>query len=49
MMQIKWICPTAPTQPISIFGGFPSTACKFDCFVGSYWGDQPLANMVNIL
>lgn len=24
--NIKWICPTAPTQPISIFGGFPSTA-----------------------
>lgn len=30
-MQIKWICPTAPTQPISIFGGFPSTACKCVC------------------
>lgn len=29
VMQIKWICPTAPTQPISLFGGFPSTACKF--------------------
>ncbi|KAF5459125.1 hypothetical protein F2P56_023105 [Juglans regia] len=25
-MQIKWICPTAPTQPITVFGGFPSTA-----------------------
>ncbi|XWS26953.1 hypothetical protein CRYUN_Cryun26dG0074600 [Craigia yunnanensis] len=24
--NIKWICPTAPTQPIAIFGGFPSTA-----------------------
>ncbi|KAG4144171.1 hypothetical protein ERO13_D05G019900v2 [Gossypium hirsutum] len=24
--NIKWICPTAPTQPITIFGGFPSTA-----------------------
>ncbi|GKV00741.1 hypothetical protein SLEP1_g13381 [Rubroshorea leprosula] len=24
--NIKWICPTAPTQPVSIFGGFPSTA-----------------------
>lgn len=34
-MQIKWICPTAPTRPMSLFGGFPSTACKFDCFVGS--------------
>lgn len=26
--QIKWICPTAPTRPVSVFGGFPSTACK---------------------
>ncbi|CAK9133978.1 unnamed protein product [Ilex paraguariensis] len=24
--NIKWICPTAPTQPITLFGGFPSTA-----------------------
>lgn len=24
--NIKWICPTAPAQPISLFGGFPSTA-----------------------
>ncbi|KAM7267116.1 hypothetical protein ACFE04_009282 [Oxalis oulophora] len=24
--NIKWICPTAPTQPITVFGGFPSTA-----------------------
>ncbi|KAH7848460.1 hypothetical protein Vadar_002995 [Vaccinium darrowii] len=24
--NIKWICPTAPSQPISLFGGFPSTA-----------------------
>ncbi|GAB2300368.1 hypothetical protein Dimus_034409 [Dionaea muscipula] len=24
--NIKWICPTAPTRPISLFGGFPSTA-----------------------
>ena len=28
LMQIKWICPTAPTRPIALFGGFPSTACK---------------------
>jgi hypothetical protein len=34
VMQIKWICPTAPTRPMSLFGGFPSTACMFDCFVG---------------
>ncbi|TXG61308.1 hypothetical protein EZV62_012671 [Acer yangbiense] len=24
--NIKWICPTAPTQPMTMFGGFPSTA-----------------------
>ena len=24
--NIKWICPTAPTQPITVFGGFLSTA-----------------------
>ncbi|KZV37792.1 acyl-protein thioesterase 2-like [Dorcoceras hygrometricum] len=23
---IKWICPTAPTRPVSLFGGFPCTA-----------------------
>ncbi|XP_041007922.1 acyl-protein thioesterase 1-like isoform X3 [Juglans microcarpa x Juglans regia] len=26
--NIKWICPTAPTQPITVFGGLPSTAFK---------------------
>lgn len=24
--NIKWICPTAPARPVSLFGGFPSTA-----------------------
>lgn len=24
--NIKWICPTAPSRPITLFGGFPSTA-----------------------
>ncbi|CAN6441976.1 unnamed protein product [Victoria cruziana] len=24
--NIKWICPTAPTRPVAIFGGFPCTA-----------------------
>lgn len=24
--NIKWICPTAPTQPVTLFGGFPTTA-----------------------
>lgn len=28
--QIKWICPTAPTRPVAILGGFPCTACKFE-------------------
>lgn len=28
MLQIKWICPTAPTRPVALFGGFPCTACK---------------------
>lgn len=26
LQNIKWICPTAPTQPVTVFGGFPSTA-----------------------
>ncbi|KAL2553591.1 alpha/beta-hydrolase superfamily protein [Forsythia ovata] len=26
LRNIKWICPTAPQQPITLFGGFPSTA-----------------------
>lgn len=28
LLQIKWICPTAPTRPVALFGGFPCTACK---------------------
>ncbi|KAL6974302.1 lysophospholipase [Sarracenia purpurea var. burkii] len=24
--NIKWICPTAPSLPVSLFGGYPSTA-----------------------
>lgn len=36
--NIKWICPTAPTQPIRVFGGFPSTAW-FD--VGDLSEDAP--------
>ncbi|KAG7029518.1 Acyl-protein thioesterase 2 [Cucurbita argyrosperma subsp. argyrosperma] len=24
--NIKWICPTAPTRPVTLFGGFPCTA-----------------------
>jgi len=36
--NIKWICPTAPTRPIALFGGFPSTAW-FD--VGDLSEDAP--------
>jgi lysophospholipase-2 len=36
--NIKWICPTAPTRPIALFGGFPSTAW-FD--VGDLSEDGP--------
>ncbi|GAB4832894.1 hypothetical protein Ancab_006912 [Ancistrocladus abbreviatus] len=36
--NIKWICPTAPTRPISLFGGFPSSAW-FD--VADLSGDAP--------
>ncbi|KAI3806885.1 hypothetical protein L1987_22803 [Smallanthus sonchifolius] len=24
--NIKWICPTAPTRPVTVLGGFPCTA-----------------------
>ncbi|KAK6236033.1 hypothetical protein SCA6_011370 [Theobroma cacao] len=36
--NIKWICPTAPTRPVAIFGGHPCTAW-FD--VGDLSGDGP--------
>ncbi|XP_042489670.1 acyl-protein thioesterase 2-like [Macadamia integrifolia] len=36
--NIKWICPTAPTRPVAIFGGFPCTAW-FD--VGDLSEDAP--------
>uniref|UniRef100_A0A7N0UTE9 Phospholipase/carboxylesterase/thioesterase domain-containing protein n=1 Tax=Kalanchoe fedtschenkoi TaxID=63787 RepID=A0A7N0UTE9_KALFE len=36
--NIKWICPTAPTRPVQIFGGFPCTAW-FD--VGEISEDGP--------
>ncbi|THG00482.1 hypothetical protein TEA_013242 [Camellia sinensis var. sinensis] len=26
LLNIKWICPTAPTCPVAILGGFPRTA-----------------------
>ncbi|KAH9761939.1 Abhydrolase 2 domain-containing protein [Citrus sinensis] len=53
--NIKWICPTAPTRPMTIFGGFPSTAW-FD--VGDLSEDVPddlegldaaAAHVVNLL
>ncbi|KAI4380437.1 hypothetical protein MLD38_006629 [Melastoma candidum] len=37
--NIKWICPTAPTQPVSVFGGFPSTAWSD---VGDLSEDTPI-------
>ncbi|KAL9443029.1 hypothetical protein AB3S75_016398 [Citrus x aurantiifolia] len=36
--NIKWICPTAPTRPVAIFGGYPCTAW-FD--VGDLSEDGP--------
>lgn len=36
--NIKWICPTAPTRPVALFGGFPCTAW-FD--VGDISEDAP--------
>ncbi|KAM4122804.1 hypothetical protein ACB094_01G111100 [Castanea mollissima] len=36
--NIKWICPTAPTRPVQLFGGFPCTAW-FD--VGDFSEDAP--------
>ncbi|GER44139.1 alpha/beta-Hydrolases superfamily protein [Striga asiatica] len=36
--NIKWICPTAPTRPVAILGGFPCTAW-FD--VGELSEDSP--------
>ncbi|THF97255.1 hypothetical protein TEA_008083 [Camellia sinensis var. sinensis] len=36
--NIKWICPTAPTRPVAVFGGFPCTAW-FD--VGDISEDSP--------
>lgn len=28
MLQIKWICPTSPAQPFTLFGGLSTTACR---------------------
>ncbi|XP_038695227.1 acyl-protein thioesterase 2-like isoform X2 [Tripterygium wilfordii] len=38
LSNIKWICPTAPTRPVALFGGFPCTAW-FD--VGEISEDAP--------
>ncbi|RRT38334.1 hypothetical protein B296_00050807 [Ensete ventricosum] len=35
-LQIKWICPTAPTRPVAVFGGFPSTACNMGAATALY-------------
>ncbi|KAK6941616.1 Phospholipase/carboxylesterase/thioesterase [Dillenia turbinata] len=42
--NIKWICPTAPTRPMTIFGGFPSTAW-FDVGHLSEDGDDDIEGM----
>lgn len=36
--NIKWICPTAPTRPVAVFGGYPCTAW-FD--IGEQSGEGP--------
>ncbi|KAK4761080.1 hypothetical protein SAY87_005973 [Trapa incisa] len=38
LIQVKWICPTAPTRPVALFGGFACTAW-FD--VGDLSEDGP--------
>lgn len=37
VVQIKWICPTAPTRPVAILGGFPCTACKIISSMNKFW------------
>lgn len=36
--NIKWICPTAPTRPVALLGGFPCTAW---CDVGEISENSP--------
>jgi len=43
MFQIKWICPTAPTRPVALFGGFPCTACK------AHWFKIPYCSLENTI
>jgi len=31
--QIKWICPTAPSRPVTSLGGFTCTACKISSLI----------------
>nr|GEV67566.1 hypothetical protein [Tanacetum cinerariifolium] len=35
--NIKWICPTAPTRPVTALGGFPCTASA--CFAQGRYGN----------
>ena len=30
MLQIKWICPTAPTRPVALFGVFLALLVRFN-------------------
>jgi hypothetical protein len=36
VFQIKWVVPTAPTQPVAVMGGFPCNACKQSVGVWEY-------------
>ncbi|XP_021741649.1 acyl-protein thioesterase 1 homolog 1-like isoform X1 [Chenopodium quinoa] len=55
LTNIKWICPTAPTRPISLFGGFPSTAwfdvqeLSEDALDDEEGLDATVAHVVNLL
>lgn len=35
-IQVKWICPTAPTRPVTFLGGFACTACKLHKLTASF-------------
>ncbi|PWA50673.1 Phospholipase/carboxylesterase/thioesterase [Artemisia annua] len=44
LRNIKWICPTSPARPVTLFGGFPSTAW-FDVSDLSEDGNQDIEGM----
>ncbi|PPR84612.1 hypothetical protein GOBAR_AA36097 [Gossypium barbadense] len=49
--NIKWICPTAPTRPVALLGGFPYTALSCQKMVQMYWEglDASAAHIANLL